>query len=171
MSPDQVLARFRNLRRSRRGWTARCPAHDDRANSLSIAIGDDHRTLVHCFTGCRTSEIAAAAGLTTRDLFANGHAPSASGRARPRALSPLEEARRDVLHLARRQPWADEGVTLVYQLSDWIRLNRKKVHELGRLAVAETESTWDILATASRVETFVHAVEDELDNVLAGGRL
>jgi hypothetical protein len=168
VNPDEVIARFRNLRRNRRGWTAQCPAHDDRANSLSLAIGDDHRTLLHCFANCSAADIAAAVGLTTRDLFANGHA-SASARSRPRALSPLDEARRDVLRLAQQQPWARDGVCLVYELSDWLRWNRRKVRDLRRLAVADTETTWEILARAARVETFVHAVEDELDDVVTGG--
>jgi hypothetical protein len=167
VSPDDVLSRFRNLRRTRRGWSARCPAHDDRANSLSLAIGDDGRTLVNCFAGCRTSEITTAVGLSLRDLFADGHAPTRSSRTR--ALPPLEEARRDVLREAQQQPWSDDGVRLVYQLSDWIRLNRRKVHELRRLAAVDTETTWEILGRAARVETFVLAVEDELDDVLGRG--
>lgn len=171
MSPDQVLARFRNLRRNRKGWTARCPAHDDRQNSLSVSIGDDHRTLLHCFANCSVSEIASAVGLNTRDLFADGHRAAESTSRRQNWATPLEEARRDVLREAQRAPWADEGVMLVYQLSDWIRLNRKKVHELRRLAVHDTETTWEILARATRVETVVHAIEHELDDVLSGGAI
>ena len=35
-----------------RGWMARCPAHDDRTPSLSIAQGDDGRVLLKCHAGC-----------------------------------------------------------------------------------------------------------------------
>ncbi len=61
-------------------WMARCPveAHDDRTPSLSIAIGQDGRTLAKCFGGCSIEQVAGAIGLSTRDLFAdsgNGSAP------------------------------------------------------------------------------------------------
>jgi hypothetical protein len=46
------------------GWTARCPAHDDRNPSLSISISKDGKTLVHCHAGCSQPDvIAALAGL------------------------------------------------------------------------------------------------------------
>jgi putative DNA primase/helicase len=46
------------------GWTARCPAHDDRDPSLSISISKDGKTLVHCHAGCSQGDvIAALAGL------------------------------------------------------------------------------------------------------------
>lgn len=38
------------------GWTARCPAHDDRNPSLSISLRED-RVLVHCFSGCDQSAV------------------------------------------------------------------------------------------------------------------
>jgi hypothetical protein len=34
-----------------------CPAHDDRAPSLSISEGDDGRTLLKCHAGCSTADI------------------------------------------------------------------------------------------------------------------
>ena len=49
---------------------ARCPAHDDKNASLSVTIGDNDCVLVHCFAGCPTEDVAAALGLTMRDLFA-----------------------------------------------------------------------------------------------------
>ena len=45
----------------RRGVT-RCPAHDDRAASLSWRLADDGRELLHCFAGCSFAEILAALG-------------------------------------------------------------------------------------------------------------
>jgi hypothetical protein len=48
---------------------ARCPAHDDRHASLSIAEGKDGRILLHCFADCTTEAIVAALGLEMRDLF------------------------------------------------------------------------------------------------------
>ena len=39
MSPEEVAERL-NGRPSGDGWSARCPAHEDRSPSLSIAAGD-----------------------------------------------------------------------------------------------------------------------------------
>jgi hypothetical protein len=65
----RVLARVQGVRRNGTGWTARCPAHDDRTPSLSIAQGDDGRVLLKCHAGCTHKEIAAALGIEERELF------------------------------------------------------------------------------------------------------
>jgi hypothetical protein len=51
------------------GWSARCPAHEDRQASLSIAEGDAGRVLLKCHAGCDHKKIVAALGLEERDLF------------------------------------------------------------------------------------------------------
>ena len=48
---------------------AKCPAHDDRVPSLSIAGGDDGRVLVKCFAGCSFDEVIAAIGIPAEVLF------------------------------------------------------------------------------------------------------
>ncbi len=40
--------------------TARCPAHDDRLPSLSLANGHDGRLLLYCYAGCSFREIIQA---------------------------------------------------------------------------------------------------------------
>lgn len=52
------------------GLMARCPAHEDRENSLKIDEGDDGRALLNCFAGCEPERIVAALGWTMSDLFA-----------------------------------------------------------------------------------------------------
>ncbi len=42
------------------GWTARCPAHDDRTPSLSIRAAHDGKVLVHCHAGCDQKCVIAA---------------------------------------------------------------------------------------------------------------
>lgn len=50
--------------------TARCPAHEDKNNSLSVSEGDDSRILTQCFAGCDTEhDILPAMGLTMADLY------------------------------------------------------------------------------------------------------
>ncbi len=49
---DNVLARLEAVRRCGAGFVARCPAHKDRAPSLSIREGEDGNVLLKCFAGC-----------------------------------------------------------------------------------------------------------------------
>jgi hypothetical protein len=66
---DRVLGLLENVRASGNGWTALCPAHGDRNNSLGVAEGDDGRVLVKCFAGCNTQDIVEMLGLEMQDLF------------------------------------------------------------------------------------------------------
>jgi hypothetical protein len=78
-----VLDQLTGVRRSGDGWTARCPAHDDGANSLSIGTGDDGRALLNCFAGCPPERIVAAIGLTLADLFPRSDKPGGGGTSPP----------------------------------------------------------------------------------------
>ena len=50
---EDVLPRLERCKGSeRRGWTACCPAHEDRHPSFSITLGSDGQPLFHCFAGC-----------------------------------------------------------------------------------------------------------------------
>ena len=79
----RVLSRVQGAKANGRGWLARCPAHDDRSPSLSIAQGDDGRVLLKCHAGCTHQAIAAALGLAERELF-----PPSEGTAPPHAPAP-----------------------------------------------------------------------------------
>lgn len=70
-----VLSRIQGARPNGRGWMARCPAHEDRMPSLSIAQGDDGRALLHCHAGCAVKAICDALGIEERELFEVGDAP------------------------------------------------------------------------------------------------
>jgi hypothetical protein len=67
----ELLGRLDRVKPCGSGWMARCPAHQDRHASLSIAEGDEGRILVKCFAGCPPREVVAALGLTMSDLFAD----------------------------------------------------------------------------------------------------
>lgn len=70
MTITNFLARLSSVRRAGEGrWIARCPAHDDRRPSLSIARGRDGRTLIYCFGGCSPAEVLAEMGLRMVDLY------------------------------------------------------------------------------------------------------
>jgi hypothetical protein len=69
MTVQDFLDRLDRVKKSGVGWTARCPAHEDRHASLSVGEGDDGRVLLKCFAGCTAEAIVAAMGLMMRDLF------------------------------------------------------------------------------------------------------
>jgi hypothetical protein len=70
MNAAALLDRLTGVRQSAPGrWLARCPAHEDRAPSLSIRELDDGRILLNDFGGCSTGDVLAALGLAMSDLF------------------------------------------------------------------------------------------------------
>lgn len=70
MPIDTILSRLDKLHQTGPGrWIARCPAHDDRAPSLSVRELDDGRVLLHCFAGCPTADVVAAVGLEFSNLY------------------------------------------------------------------------------------------------------
>ena len=66
---ELLLSKLPDANPNGNGWSARCPAHEDRRPSLSIAEGDDGRALVRCHAGCTVDEICAAVGLRVADLM------------------------------------------------------------------------------------------------------
>lgn len=67
---DELLTRLDGVKRSgEAGFVARCPAHEDHRQSLSVGTGDDGRLLLTCFAGCETESICGAIGITLADLF------------------------------------------------------------------------------------------------------
>ena len=66
---SEVLALLDGVRRTGNGWTARCPAHDDRSPSLSVGIGRGSQILFCCHAGCTTQAVLDRLGLTWAELF------------------------------------------------------------------------------------------------------
>jgi len=56
-------------RRNGSGWSAKCPAHEDKNPSLSVDKGVDGRVLMTCHAGCPVEAITDALGLSLGDLF------------------------------------------------------------------------------------------------------
>jgi len=88
----RVLDRLERVKPTGPGrWIAACPAHEDRAPSLSIRETDDGRVLLHDFAGCDIENVLAAMGLELRDLFERPPEPySAASRSRIPARDLLE---------------------------------------------------------------------------------
>lgn len=85
---SQLLAQFGNARQVKpNGWTARCPAHDDRArNSLSLKL-DDKTILLHRFAGCGPEDVLRPLDLTLADLYLAGGMPFVGRSGKPTCLS------------------------------------------------------------------------------------
>ena len=68
MTVEDLLPRLEAVRRTSRGYTARCPSHADKSPSLAIKAGE-RGLLVKCWAGCTLDEITAAIGIRVGDLF------------------------------------------------------------------------------------------------------
>jgi hypothetical protein len=107
MTGDEFVSRLERVKRTGRGsWLARCPAHEDKSPSLTVAEKEDGRILVHCFAGCGIDAITAAVHVDLSDLF-----PPKPIEHAPREKRPFPVA--DVL-----EALADEAEVLGIVLSD-----------------------------------------------------
>ena len=102
---QQVLDLLDNVRPSGNGWTALCPAHGDRNNSLSAGQGKDGRVLIYCHAGCDAPDILAALGLEFNDLFARNQATER------RRSSQMPETKVEAVY-----SYCDEADRLLYQV-------------------------------------------------------
>jgi hypothetical protein len=68
---EEIVHALSGLKQAGNGQTAKCPAHDDRHNSLSVKRAEDGKTILHCHAGCSVNQICSALGIEIRDLFDN----------------------------------------------------------------------------------------------------
>ena len=59
------------------GFSDRCPAHDDRHNSLSLGMGREGQLLLNCHAGCSYQDVLQASGLTPNSHSSSRANPSA----------------------------------------------------------------------------------------------
>jgi putative DNA primase/helicase len=90
----EAIAKALGGRKAGGSWTARCPAHDDRAPSLSIRDSDHGKVLVHCHAGCDQRDVIVA--LKGQGLWADHGPRSLSQSARHMPV------KREQDHAARR---------------------------------------------------------------------
>jgi len=85
---DKVLSRLDNVRQRQNGqWSARCPAHDDKSPSLSVAEADDGTLLIKCFAGCTFSEIFSSLDLDPGEAFPSKQKPVKTPKRSPRLIT------------------------------------------------------------------------------------
>jgi len=115
MTPAEIAALY-DARRTGSGWSARCPAHDDRQASLSISPGDNGGTVLHCHAGCDTSAVLVSKGLRLADLAPNGSPPSAPSPRWHPLPSHTPVAKHQVMTIEAVYPYHDEMGALLYQV-------------------------------------------------------
>ena len=139
MSADKLLSRLERVKETRPGrWRACCPAHDDKAPSLSIRELEDGRVLVHDFAGCEVGAILDALGLKMTDLF-----PEKIQRLEFKPVRPDRLSAREALALLARESHVVALIAndfLSHQTLDsqaWQRL-AKAVSRIGKIARGST---------------------------------
>lgn len=142
---DRLLERLERVKATGPGrWSARCPGplhqRGDRNPSLSVAIGDDGRALVRCFSGCEVSAIVAAIGLELSDLFPPrpvAHAKLTPAHQRPKISD------RDLLAVIRRE------VCIVAQAGEELLGGPLALPDMDRLRTA-VRRLFGVLSEAGR---------------------
>lgn len=74
MTAEELTTRLDGVRRTSRGWVARCPAHPDKIPSLSIKEGE-RGVLLKCWAGCELQAICHSMELKISDLFPDASFP------------------------------------------------------------------------------------------------
>ena len=69
MTLHDFLNNLENIKGDGKEYSARCPAHNDRKNSLSVSQTTDGKILLHCHAGCTPEAVVSAMGFTMNDLF------------------------------------------------------------------------------------------------------
>ena len=70
------------------GYRCLCPAHDDKAPSLSVGQGNNGSVLVHCHAGCTPEAVTRALGMTMADLGPENKKPiTKAGSTQPRIVA------------------------------------------------------------------------------------
>jgi putative DNA primase/helicase len=92
MATAETIAKGLGGRKGGSGWTARCPAHDDRTPSLSIRDAENNKVLVRCHAGCDQERVIAT--LRSRGLWKE-NGPHRFIRPAPRAAATSQPDRDD----------------------------------------------------------------------------
>ncbi len=107
MTEAERITRALGGRWAGRKGICRCPAHDDRSPSLSVAEGRDGRLLLRCFTGCSFKDVVAALrGRGILDGIGRNYRPDPAEVARREAE---ERADREKRIAQARTTWTETG--------------------------------------------------------------
>ena len=131
-------------------WTARCPAHDDRANSLSIFRGKDGKMHLHCHAGCDFAAILTARGVAAKDWREMAGQATNSVR-----IVPIKSAQ-----VSKRKETGPRGITLAeYAKAKLISIEELKsygivdayYHDHSALSVPYLDANDSVIARRWRI--------------------
>jgi Protein of unknown function (DUF3987) len=113
MTPEEIARQLGGdkARRSGKGWSTICPAHEDRNPSLSVGDGDNGGIVVRCHAGCPQDDVIAA--LEAKGIRLNG---------RDEAEKP---------RIAATYDYVDEFATPIFQTVRYIPKAFKQRHPDG----------------------------------------
>lgn len=155
---NNVLSRLGGVRECGDGWTALCPAHDDRHPSLSVKEAEDGKILIHCWAGCPTEAVVRAIGLEMQDLFP---AQSTSPRRRRNKAERKETAKRQA-EIALERRFRKAVLLVSRELAGMIcAVNQTLAHGGWEAIMADTPGTAKLTALTHRL-TFWEYLADEL---------
>src|SRR5438876_2829140 len=129
MTLEQLLGRLEGVRRLQTGYSAKCPSHDDRVNSLSVNAGDGGRLLLYCHAGCTLEAILVALRLAGRDLFPAQEKPPRRRAVRRRVAYEIRAATGALVAVHERLEYDDGTKEFLWR--------REGKRGLGGLAVSE----------------------------------
>jgi len=144
---DILLARLDRPRKSGKGYTCRCPAHEDRGPSLSVTEASDGRVLLHCFAGCDTIDVLQAIGLDWKDLFPGGMDTNAKREYRKQASAQAKKDAEFILLFAENAPFLSESD------EQYFAGIRKNLDDAERV-LAEAERTESVVSP--RLQADIH---------------
>lgn len=160
---DALLSRLESVRQHGARYVARCPAHDDKEPSLSLARGEDGRALVRCWAGCETRDVLSAVGLELRDLFAGNLTTEQRQHYRREHLEKERHFERLVIEAAKgaTDPLSDEDMARLVLAQERIdQLDRELSVLSGSAPEEQQESEDENQSQASQLVRFVdHRLE------------
>lgn len=172
MQLEDVLRRLEGVKRSGGGYSARCPAHEDKNASLSVKQGYNGGVVLHCHAGCTPEQVVGALGLSMKDLFPDGDRPRQEHRTRP-------TSREDRGSIAAQYDYTDENGQLLARKTRWetaVEGKKKKTFTWGHPAGQGFQSGRNGMAVPYRLPELVKAEsvflcegEKDVDNLTAQG--
>ncbi|MBS0272613.1 MAG: AAA family ATPase [Proteobacteria bacterium] len=135
---------------SGKGFSAKCPCHDDKRPSLSIAEGNEGKLLIYCHAGCSFGAICEELGVVPTQLF-NQHL--VNGKSNDIEHYYYHDENGNVLYRKSRTP-SKEFYFERMENGRWI----KGIGKLRRVLYNLPE-----VITAIKEDRFVHIVEGERD--------
>lgn len=176
-----LLDKLQNVKGSGKKYTALCPAHEDKNNSLSVAT-DTSKIMVHCFAGCSPEAIVKSLGLNMSDLFLDRKSPQVKPKI-VKTYNYTDETGKSLFQVCRLEPksfrqrhkndkdewaWDMKGVRRVlYHLHDIIKADEVYFVEGEK----DCDNLWDCGLVSTTSPGGAKAWKDEYIEPLIGKKV